>query len=307
MHALASQIDLEVMQTRYRGHASSLAAKAVSDGYSLVLTLGGDGTVNEAVNGLLSRSGDGADGHVAGPPAYRGDRAGLIGGERPAFAALPGGNANVFTRSLGLPTDAVEATGQVIEALRADRSRTIGLGVAGGRYFTFNAGMGMDAEVVRAVEGLRAQGRTITPSLYLWTAVRQFYAVTDRRHPALTLHRDSHSAIGPLFLGIIGNTAPWTFLGRRPVNPSPQASFETGLDVFALRRLRTVGTLTALRKMLRTSTEPPQGGHVLNLHDQAAFSLRSTRPTAVQVDGEYVGEYEDVLFRSVPDALRVFA
>jgi diacylglycerol kinase family enzyme len=287
-------MDLEVVQTRYRGHAASLAAAAVADGHDLVLTLGGDGTVNEAVNGLLR------------------DRNGRRPAT-PALAALPGGNANVFTRSLGLPTDPVDATGQVIEALEAGRSRRLGLGridPGGGRpsrYFTFNAGLGLDAEVVRVIEGLRARGRPVTPRLYLWTALRQFYTVTDRRHPALTLERRGHPPVGHLFFGIVSNTAPWTYLGRRPVNPSPAADFDAGLDVFALRRLRTAGTLNALRQMFASRPDPPSGRDVLSLHDQPEFVISASRPVALQVDGEYMGEHETVRFRSVPEVLRVIA
>ncbi|PZS37791.1 MAG: diacylglycerol kinase, partial [Pseudonocardiales bacterium] len=315
-HALASQMDLEVVETRYRGHAGTLARQAASDGFQLILTLGGDGTVNEAVNGLL-----------------RGWRPGTD----PAFAAVPGGNANVFTRALGLAADPVDATGRILEALRAGRDRRVGLGCAtpgaatpgaatpsgptpdeatpggatpaGGRdrYFTFNAGLGLDAEVVRVIEELRAHGRTLTPGLYLRTALRQFYAVTDRRHPALTLEREGQSPVGHLFLGIISNTSPWTYLGPRPVNPSPGAGFDTGIDIFALRRMGTIATLNALRQMFAQRSEPPRGRHVVSLHDQPAFTLRSDHPVALQVDGEYVGEHESVTFRAVPRALRVIA
>jgi diacylglycerol kinase family enzyme len=311
-HALASQMDLEVVETRYRGHAGTLARKAASDGFQLILTLGGDGTVNEAINGLL-----------------RGRRPGTD----PAFAPVPGGNANVFARALGLPADPVDATGRILEALRAGYDRRVGLGSAtpgsatpgsatpggaspgcatpGGaspdRYFTFNAGMGLDAEVVRAIEGLRAHGRAVTPGLYLRTALRQFYGVTDRRHPALTLARDGQSPIGDLFLGIISNTSPWTYLGQRPVNPNPGAGFDTGLDIFALRQMGTIGALNALRQMFAQRSEPLSGRHVVSLHDQSAFTLRSDRPVALQVDGEYVGEHESVTFRAVPRTLRVIA
>jgi diacylglycerol kinase family enzyme len=297
-HALASQMDLEVVETRYRGHAASLAEMAAADGHQLVLTLGGDGTVNEAVNGLLRGATAGPDG---GPPPTR-----------PALAALPGGNANVFTRALGLPADLIDATGQIIQAMQAGRYRSIGLGridLTGlaSRYFTFNAGLGLDAEVVRVIEGLRARGQPATSWLYVWTALRQFYAVTDRRHPALTLKCDGRPPVGHLFVGIVSNTSPWTYLGHRPVNPSPGADFDTGLDFFALRQLRTMSTLNALRQMISPRSAPLNGRDVVSLHDQPEFTISSGRPVALQVDGEYMGEHEAVTFRSVPDALRVIA
>jgi diacylglycerol kinase family enzyme len=290
-HALASQTELDVVETRYRGHAAALAAVAVADGHRLLITLGGDGTVNETVNGIVG----------AAPPSASAETAAQL----PALAALPGGNANVFTRALGLPTDPIDATGCVLDALRVGRHRVIGLGAAGDRYFIVNAGLGLDAEVVRAVEGLRARGRTITPRLYLRTALRQFYGVTDRRRPALTVQRPGQPAANGVFFGIVSNTSPWTYLGRHPVNPSPGADFGAGLDLFAVRHMGTVGTLNALRQMFGARDQPPRGRHVLSWHDQPEFTLSSTRPMALQVDGEYVGEQEAVQFRSVPQVLRV--
>jgi len=293
VRALTSAVDLEVVETRYRGHATRLAGTALSGGYGLVLTLGGDGTVNEAVNGIV---GAGTRGDVR-----------LPAGRLPALAALPGGNANVFTRALGLPQDPVDAAGQILQALTGGRERSIGLGLANSRYFAFNAGLGLDAEVVRAVEGLRAHGRAVTPALYLRMALRQYYRITDRRHPALMLELDGQPPAGPLFIGIVSNTAPWTYLGRRPVHTNPRAGFDSGLDVFALRRLRTLGIFLTLRQMLSGTGRQPRGSSILALHDESELTLRSDRPVALQVDGEYVGEQEVVLFRSVPHALRVIA
>ncbi len=288
VRALSSAVELEVVETRYRGHATRLASAARSEGLGLVLTLGGDGTVNETVNGIL------------GPPsAGRAAAASL-----PALAPLPGGSANVFTQSVGLPTDPVDAAGQILQALAAGRQRSLGLGLAGDRYFSFNAGLGLDAEVVRAVDGHRAQGHAATPALYVRMILRQFYRVTDRHHPALTLERDGQPPVGQLFVGIVSNTAPWTYLGRHPVYTNPRAAFETGLDLFALRSLRTVSTARAISQML-SSARPPRGRGIFTLHDQADLTLRSARPVAFQVDGEYMGEHESVRFLSVPDALRV--
>jgi diacylglycerol kinase family enzyme len=322
VRALSSAVELEVVETRYRGHAISLAAGALSGGFGLVLTLGGDGTVNEAVNGILGAAVAeyaGAAGH-AGAARYPGagghmgaatlvSASGAAGATArvPALAPLPGGSANVFTRAVGLPQDPVDAAGHILQALAEGRSRRVGVGLAGDRYFTFNAGLGLDGEVIRAVDGRRAGGEAATPALYIRTTLRQFFAVTDRRHPALMLERDGHPPDGPLFISFISNTAPWSYLGRRPINPSPQAGFDSGLDVFALRSLRTASMARASAQMLSSSGRPPHGRSVLSLHDVAEVTVRSTRPVAFQVDGEYMGERDCVRFVSVPDALRVIA
>jgi diacylglycerol kinase family enzyme len=319
VRALASAVDLEVVQTRYRGDATRLAATAASDKFGLVMTLGGDGTVNEAVNGLLGgtawawtpRSVDPAQPAetCAAPSSDDGDQPGSTqppdASDLPALAALPGGNANVFTRSLHLPTDPVDATSRLIEDLAAGNERCIGLGTANGRYFTFNAGLGLDAEVVRAVEGRRAHGRTLTPALYFRTALRQYYQVTDRRHPAITMREPTGLVAGPVYLCIVSNSAPWTYLGRRPVNTNPDASFDTGLDLLAFRHMGTIGTMRTLRQMLVERDGPPRGRSVVAGHDLAEIRLAADRPVAFQLDGEYMGEVEEVRLRSVPYALRV--
>jgi diacylglycerol kinase family enzyme len=295
VRSLAARVEVETVETRYRGHAGDLAAAAVTEGRDAVLVLSGDGTINEVVNGLM-RGVPARAGQV--PPAS-------TAGRLPPIAALPGGNANVFARDLGLPADPAAAVERIGSHLAAGKTRTIGLGMAGDRYFTFNAGLGWGAEVVRAVEELRARGRQASSGLYIWTALRQYYQYTDRRHPALTLKAGSGAAIEPLAEAIIANTTPWTYVGSHPMSPTPGASFDTGLDLFALRRLRTFSTLNAIRQMARRSGRPPTGKYVVSLHDEPEMTVYSKRPVALQVDGEYVGESESVTFRSAPDALRV--
>jgi diacylglycerol kinase family enzyme len=306
VRALKSAVDLEVVETRYRCDATKLAAAAAAEKLGLVITLGGDGTVNEVVNGLLGGASnpapDGGLDHAPHTPAPGPDAADL-----PALAALPGGNANVFIRSLALPDDPVDAAARLIEDLARGRERRIGLGCANGRYFTFNAGLGLDAEVVRAIEGMRAHGRSVTPALFARTALRQYYRVTDRQRPAVTITEPAGLCPAGLFLCIISNSAPWTYLGRRPVHISPNASFDTGLDLLGFRSLGTLATLRALRQMLADRTEPPRGRTLVTAHDLPAIVLRATRPVAFQLDGEYMGEVEQVSFCAVPGALRVVA
>jgi diacylglycerol kinase family enzyme len=292
VRALRSAVHLTVEYTTRRGHAATLARAAAESGVDVVVTLGGDGTVNEAVNGLMN-----AEAALAG---LSGPRAQAL----PALAVVPGGSTNVFARALGLPRDWVDGTSVILEALRDGRHRVIGLGRADDRYFTFAGGVGLDAAVVRRVEQARLRGRKSTPALYMRSIVGQFLIGDDRRTPPLSIERPGEPAVPDLGTVIVQNTAPWTYLGDRPVNPSPSASFDRGLDVVALRRLAVTSTTRTLAQ-LATRKGDPHGKQVLQLHDQDELTVVASRPQPFQLDGDYLGERQKVHFVSVPEALRV--
>jgi diacylglycerol kinase family enzyme len=290
VRSLAGLVDLDVEHTRYRGHARELAAAARGE---LVIVLGGDGAINETVNGLMSRR-PGTDGAretgTEGPPL---------------LAVIPGGGGNVFAQGLGLPADTAAAIGQIRAAIETGRYRTIGLGLAGDRYFTFSAGLGMDAEVVQEVERQRASGHRQSAALFLRTMVRQYRSGTDRRTPALTLERDGQPSIPDLFMTAITNRSPWTYLHGRALLPVPNPDFSSGLDVFALRKLRATTIVSAVGQMLLVRNRSPRGRHVLTVTGLETLTVRSVRPIAFQVDGDYLGETEAVKLQFVPHALRV--
>jgi diacylglycerol kinase family enzyme len=282
-HALASDVKLEVLETTYRGHAADAAAQAASDGYDLVVAHGGDGTVNEVVNGLMRADRDDAT-------------------ARPTLGVVPGGSANVFAGALGLPRDPVEATSHLLQAIESGRGRRIGLGrVDGDRWFTFNAGVGWDAEVVAAVDNRRRK-RT-SPVLYVRTAfghyVRQ--AVSG---PELTVELPGQRPVTGVRLAMVCNTNPWTYLGDRPLRLVPTSSFDRGLGLYALDRLATPTVLRHLAQILR-GTEQPKGRHLLVRDDLSHIRVTSPSPVRVQVDGDVLGERRSVSFTSVPAALRV--
>jgi diacylglycerol kinase family enzyme len=295
---LGSRLELHTAQTRYRGHARELAAASAADSYDLVVTFGGDGTVNEVVNGLMN----------VRVPDYS---AGLGGGASalPAIAPVPGGGANVFARTLGLPPDPEEAVRRILSAAAAGTERTIGLGLAESpaekRYFTFSAGLGLDAEVVADIERRRASGRRASTLLYMWTALHRYYTTTDRRHPALTLSAAGQQPVTGLFMGVVTNSSPWTYVGSHPVRPAPHSDFTHGLDLFAMRRLRTLTTLTALRQMMHANDNAPSGRDVVTAATLTEATFRADRPIAFHIDGEYLGVTELVTFRYIPHALNV--
>ncbi len=286
VHALSDEVDLDVTVTTHRGHAITLGQSAVDKGLDIVITLGGDGVVNEIVNGMLH---EGPGDHV------------------PVLAPIPGGSANVFARSLGMPTDPVEATGLVLDRLRAFSVRELGLGTANDRWFVANAGLGIDAEIIAAMERHRKAGHTATPTRYLITTLNEFFRSTDRKEPALTLSGHSGERIEGVFLAIVQNMSPWTYFGTWPVNPCPDASFDTGLDVFTVRRMRVPTALVAAQRMLMSRTGGTARGGIIVWHDESTFTLTASRPIAVQLDGEGMGNRTEVVFRSHPRALRVLS
>jgi diacylglycerol kinase family enzyme len=283
VQAFTSDVELEVITTTHRGHGLELGEQAHRDGLDLVITLGGDGLVNEVINGLL------ADG--PGPKV-------------PMLATVPGGSGNVFARALGLPAHAVQATAQLLDAIRHQRSRTIGLGRANGRYFAANAGLGIDAEVIAAMERQRRAGHHASPLRYLATASSALLRAQQRVLPSLVLQRPG-TPTETVTLAFVQNTSPWTYFGSLAIDPCPSASFDTGLDVFALRRMDAVSTAQAVSRMVLQRRAGSDRRSVVLWHDQAEFSLTSNQPVAMQIDGEGVGQVLRADFVSVPQALRV--
>ncbi|HWE90676.1 MAG TPA: diacylglycerol kinase family protein [Pseudonocardiaceae bacterium] len=289
-HALASDVKLEVLETTYRGHAVDAAREAAADGYDLVVVHGGDGTVNEVVNGLLT------DG-----PTRR----------TPMLGVVPGGSANVFAGALGLPKDPVEATYRLLRAIESGSSRRIGLGRADDRWFTFNAGVGWDAAVVDAVDARRR--KRASPTLYVRAALAA-YAQQVRRPPELTMEVPGAEpaesgdtewiSIEGIRAAVVCNTNPWTYLRSRPLRLVPGCSFDTGLGVLALRSLALPTVLRHGATILRGAKYPR--GRQLVRHDNVPhLRVISSAPVPIQVDGDLVGERTGVLFTAVPDALRV--
>jgi len=281
-HALGSEAQLTIEETANRGHAAALACRAMRDRIDVVVALGGDGTVNEVVNGLLT---DGVHSRV------------------PRLGIVPAGSTNVFARALGLPNDPIEATGVLLDALRNDRHRTVSLGRLDDRWFTFAAGMGFDAAVVAAVERERRRGRRSTHTLYARVGLREYFAA-DRRHPKLTIELPDGDLIEHAYLAIVANADPWTYLGRRPLRPTPEATLEDGLDLFVQRRMGVPAVLWSMARMARS--HPPAGGLGARVeHNLPGLVVRAEEPMPVQVDGDLLEPKQVARFWSIPRALTV--
>jgi diacylglycerol kinase family enzyme len=282
--ALAGSLTLTVEHTDCRGHATDLAAAAREDGTRLVVVHGGDGTVNEVVNGLLADADEGSAARI------------------PLLAVVPGGSTNVFARAVGIDRDPTTATEQLLDGLARGRTREVSAGLADDRFFTFNAGLGLDAQVVRAVERLREQGRTISNGLHIRQAVRAFFAA-DRRQPRLAVTVDGHE-LGAVHLALVSNVDPWTYAGRRGVHTNPGLAADRDLGLLALRSLRTLTVLRIVRQLLMRGGGPASRS-IVRVDRAGEIVVRASEPIALQVDGDYVGDRRQVRFTAAPAALRV--
>jgi diacylglycerol kinase family enzyme len=288
-HALESRVKLTVAHTDHRGHAIEIARDAARDGIDVLIIHGGDGTVNEVVNGILDEVG--------------------VDGTAPAVGVVPGGSANVFARALGISPDPIAATNQLVDELsdyrRRKTWRRIGLMDCGERWGVFTAGMGVDGDVVAAVEAQRAKGRKVTASRYIRVAVREMLT-NARREPELTLHLPDRDPVTGVHFAFVSNSSPWTYANTRPVWTNPATTFETGLGVFAITSMNVWANLRMVRQML--AKKPKLAAkHLIRDDDLPWLRVTSDTPVACQIDGDFLGPRQEMTFTAVPDALGVVA
>jgi diacylglycerol kinase family enzyme len=291
-HALESRVELTVIHTDHRGHAIEIAESARRDGIDVIIVHGGDGTVNEVVNGLL------------GVPGGQ-----LPDGPMPAVAVVPGGSANVFARALGISPDPIEATNQLIDLLSERRNggswRRIGLMDCGERWAVFTAGMGVDGDVVAAVEAQRAKGRKVTAGRYIRIAVREMLS-NVREEPRLTLELPGREPVSGVYFAFVSNASPWTYANTRPVWTNPETTFDTGLGVFATTSMNVWKNLMLVRRMLAKKPNI-KAKHLIREDDVDFVRITASEPVASQIDGDYLGLRAEMTFRAVPGAVSVVA
>lgn len=282
---LAAEHEVTLAETSRRGHATKLAQGAAFDGYDAVIVLGGDGTVNEAANGLA--------------------------GSSTALGLLPGGSTNVFARTIGFTNDPVRAAGELRAALRdpAQSFRRIGLGCANGRYYLFHCGMGFDAAVVRQVERRGSLKRFAGHPLFVYAALATWFRHYDRNRPHfdLMLGSDTSRAVDGVYLALALKTNPYTFLADRPLNVAPEAGLNTGLSVVAFQTLALRAVLGVVVATLTNRGGPPLGRrrNVAYASGLTELTARSESPFPYQLDGDYLGEVTQLELRYQPDVLRL--
>ena len=280
-YALQARYDVEAVDTERPNHATQICREAASEGYDVVVAFGGDGTVNEAANGLL-------------------------GTETP-LCCLPGGATNVFHRTIGIPNDVVDATEHLLGMADRFEPRKVDLGMVNGRAFVFSSGVGLDASVVERVDAHPRLKARLGEYYYTWAALSTF----NRRYlfnpPQMRITVDGQTLDGVTV--VAQNSDPFTYFGSRPIRVCEGAGLHTGsLGVSVLRRATLLDMPTLIPRLFSGKAEKVSTDRQIAAVrdvDGALVETADGRPLPVQVDGDYIGSEESIRFSAAPAALTV--
>ncbi len=277
--ALSADFRLEVAETKQRGHASEIAARAVAEEVDLVVVFSGDGTINEVVNALA--------------------------GTETALGALPGGATNILVRALDLPLDPVEATGELIAKALDDHAIRLHLGRADGRYFAVNCGAGVDAAAMKRLDQRFPTTKSTFDRAAFRAVARELLIGYAGRRPDLDVQVDELEPVPSLSV-MVGRTDPYTYYKDRGIRMTPEASLEEGLDVLSVRKLNR-RSVPRIAWQVFGSARHVHGRDTDYWHDASRVLVTSETPFPVQVDGDVLRERTRLEVTLARDALWVVA
>ncbi len=280
VYALRGRYDVHAVDTEARDHATELCRQAAQEGYDVVVAFGGDGTVNEAANGL-------------------------VGSDTP-LCCLPGGRTNVYCRMLGIPTDVVDATEHLLGLAHDWHPRRVDVGRVNDRYFLFSAGVGLDASVVERVDAHPRLKARVGEWYYAWTGIQTFNRHYLIRPPRLEADLDGERISG--VTAIVQNAEPYTFFGNRPVRMGEGAALDSGdLAGVVLQRASPVDVLTVSWRALSKRAHLVRHRRVHGFSGLSGLRITSAddRELPLQVDGDYIGEVHEAAFEVLPKKMLV--
>jgi diacylglycerol kinase family enzyme len=280
VYALQGRYDVEAVDTQARDHATELCREAAHEGYDVVVAFGGDGTVNEAANGLA-------------------------GSDTP-LTCLPGGSTNVYARMLGIPNDVVDATEHLLRMADDFNPRRVDLAHVNDRAFTFSSGIGLDASVVARVDAhprLKSRfGEWYFTSAAITTFTRRYLV----RPPRLEVEIDGEVYSG--VTAIVQNGSPFSYFGKRPIELAATGDLASGvLCGVVLKRANPIDMPTVLWRAFSKKAEIAKHRQVAAFEGAREVVIRSVddRPIPIQVDGDYIGEMTEAHYRITPAGLLV--
>jgi len=280
VYALQGRFEVDAVDTEARGHATELCREAAHEGYDVVVAFGGDGTVNEAANGLL--------------------------GSPTPLCCLPGGSANVFGKMLGIPGDVVDATEHLLAMADHWHPRKVDLGVVNGRCFTFASGLGLDASVVERVDSNPHLKARLGAYYFTWVAIGTYLRRYLVRPPRLRVEAGGQTLTG--VTAIVQNGSTFTYFQNRPIEIADGGSLHSGLLAGGVLHRATLVSMPFIAwRAFSPRARVARHRQVSGLSDLREMTVRSAdeRPLPLQVDGDYLGEVTEARYSVLPDALNV--
>ena len=281
VHALSSRYEVTSFDTQRQGHATELTREAAREGYDVVVAFGGDGTLNEAANGLAG----------TGVP----------------LTHLPGGATNVFCKMLGMPGEIVDATEHLLRIADAWEPRRVDLGQANGRCFCASAGFGLDAAVTRAVDLKSHLKHRFGEWYFTYSAIRTFFQHYLVRPPRVRMEAADGTVLDGIDL-IVQNGDPYTYFDDRPLHVAENSALDSGLLAGAmLHRATPIDVPTVAYRLFSRKRRLIDHRHITGFSDVAGLTVRAVSggPVPLQVDGDWVGDFDEVEFSVLPGALTV--
>ncbi len=288
VYALQARYDVEAIDTEAAEHAIEIGREAGGGDYDIVVAFGGDGTLNEVANGLA--------------------------GTDIPVSVLPGGATNVVARTLGIPTDVVDATEHLIGIADDFRPRRIDLGTINDRRFVFACGMGLDATVVRKVDSRPKLKARLGPWYFTWAAVTGFYREYMRDPVRMNVGVNGEAAEG--VTAIFQNSDPFTYFADRPVRICEGAELSNGrLSAAVLARATQRDMPTIAARVLHPKLRAAKHRHIEHFDGLTEANVASISSDAggaprsfpIQVDGDYIGDFTEARIGIEPRALSLVA
>lgn len=280
VYALQGRYEVDAVDTQARGHAIELCKEAAHEGYDVVVAFGGDGTVNEAANGLL--------------------------GSSTPLSCLPGGSANVFGKMLGIPGELVAATEHLLAMADDWQPRSVDLGMVNGRAFTFASGLGLDASVVERVDSNPRLKARYGPWFFTWAAISSLTRRYMLNPPRLRVQAGGQQLDG--VTTVIQNGSPFTYFQNRPIELARGPALDSGTLAGAVLHRATPAAMPFVAwRALSGKAQVADHRQVTGFEQITAMTVESadSRPLPLQVDGDFVGEVQQARYSIRPRALQV--
>jgi diacylglycerol kinase family enzyme len=281
VYALQGRYEVDAVDTEARDHATALCREAATEGYDVVVAFGGDGTVNEAANGLR--------------------------GSQTPLTCLPGGSSNVYARMLGIPNDIVDATEHLLRMADDWRPRDVSMAVVNERRFLFSSGLGLDASVVERVDGHPHLKARFGPYYFAYAGFREFLGKYVTRPPRLETVTDGGAPRAGVTV-LVQKGDPYTYFRHIPIHAAdPIELTDPRLAGVVLRTSRPTvmpGILWRLFSARARLTRHRQVDGFTGITDLVVRSA-DDRPVPLHVDGDYIGDVTRALYRVDDIPLRV--